>query len=204
MVHAPSRQNIQPSEQRYQEMCEQVSTFTDKLGAPIDPGIFETVVMLNLLGLHTFQSCEGHLDHGCPYSWVMVVDNDRARAFNRMWLQVCELEEQAKTARTAQAYDCYLSADTHLHAQVAKWEVEDVVFKQITELLDAFYTSQTTYNNPAQLLVRRLHPGTYRIEPGFSLAVKELPDFLKPGYLARGQAEMQAFTTYLKRRWRQD
>lgn len=203
MVHAPSRQNASTLEQRYQEMREQVLTFTDKLGAPIDPGILETVVMLNLLGLRTSQSCEGHLEHGCPYPWVMVMDNERSRAFNRMWLQVCELEEQAKTAMTVQAYDCYLSADTHLRACIARWEAEDVVFGQITELLDAFYTSQQTLINPARLLVKRLHPGTYRIEPGFSLAVKELPDSLKPNYLARGQAEMQAFTTYLKRRWRQ-
>jgi len=203
MVHAPSRQDIQTPEQRYQEMREQVLTFTDNLGAPIDPGIFETVVLLNLLGLRTFQSCEGHLDHGCPYPWVTVIDNERSRTFNRMWLQVCELEEQARTIRTAQAYDCYLSADIHLRACIAKWEAEDRVFGQITELLDSFYTNQQTHINPARLLVKRLHPGTYRVEPGFSLAVKELPDFLKTSYLARGQAEMQVFTSYLERRWLQ-
>ena len=66
MVQTPSRQDTRTPEQCYQEMYERVSTFTDKLGTPIDPGIFETVVALNLLGLHTFQSCEGHLDPDAP------------------------------------------------------------------------------------------------------------------------------------------
>ena len=190
-------------EQRYQEMYERVSTFTDKLGTPIDPGIFETVVALNLLGLHTFQSCEGHLDHGCPYPWVTIIDEERSRMFNQMWLSVCELEEQAKVSRTAIVYDCYLSADIQLRRLLAKWEAEDLVFEQITGLLEAFYVEQEMQTNPARLLVKRLRPGTYRIEPGFSFVVKELPDDLKETYLARGLAEMQAFTTSLKKRWQQ-
>ena len=111
------------------------------------------------------------------------------------------LASVAKASRTATAYDYYLSAEIQLRALLAKWEAEDLVFGQITELLDAFYTEQEMQTNPARLLVKRLHPGTYRIEPGFSLVIKELPDDLKATYLARGQAEMQAFTSYLKRQW---
>jgi hypothetical protein len=203
MVQTPSRNDTRTPEQCYQEMYERVSTFTDKLGMPIDPGIFETVVALNLLGLHTFQSCEGHLDHGCPYPWVTILDEQRARTFNRMWLAVCELEEQAKASKTVTAYDCYLSADIQLRMLLATWEAEDLVFGRITGLLEAFYAEQERQTNPARLLVKRLHPGTYRIEPGFSLVVKELPDDLKAAYLARGQAEMQAFTFSLKRQWQQ-
>jgi hypothetical protein len=59
MFQTQGRRDTRMPEQRYQEMHERVSTFTDNLGTTIDPGIFETVVALNLLGLHTFQSCEG-------------------------------------------------------------------------------------------------------------------------------------------------
>jgi len=201
MVQISGRSDTQTPEQSYQEMHDLVSTFTDKLGTLVDPGIFETVVALNLLGLRTFQSCEGHLDHGCPYPWVTIIDDERSRTFNRMWLSVCELEEQAKASRTVTAYDCYCSAEIQLRALLDEWETEDLVFGQITELLGAFYKEQEMQTNPARLLVKRLHPGTYRIEPGFSLVVKELPDDLKATYLARGQAEMQAFTCFLKRQW---
>lgn len=197
MIQTP----IGTPEQAYQKMHEQVSALTDNLGTPIDQGILETIVVLNLLGLHTFQSCEGHLDHGHPYPWVTIIDHERSRQFNRIWLHVCGLEEQAKAVRTAQAYDCYLSADIQLRTRIAQWEAEDALFEHISRLLNAFYANQQTSINPAHLLVKRFQPGTYRIEPGFSLAIKELPISLQADYLARGQLEMQTFTAYLKRRW---
>lgn len=188
------------TQQRYAAMCERVSTFTDRLGTPVDPGIFETVVALNLLGLPTFQSCEGHLDHGSAYPWVICIDQDRSRAFNRMWLYVCDLEKQARDTREKDAYDCYLSADIQLRACVTQWEVKDHFFERITALFDAFYTGQSEQINSARLLVRRLRPGTYRLEPGFSHATKELPAQFAREYLASGQAEMQRFTSFLQRR----
>lgn len=203
MVYTRDMQGTLTQEQLYQQMYERVATFTDNLGMPIDPGIFETVVALNLLGLHTFQSCEGHLDHGCPYPWVTVIDDERARLFNRTWLHVCKLEERARAVGTVDAYDDYLSADVQLRILIAGWEAQDRVFEQITDLLDAFYASRKGQENSARLLVRRFRPGTYRIEPGFSLAVKELPDDLKAVYLERGQAEMQAFTQALRKRWQE-
>lgn len=45
---------------------------TDRLGKKIDTGIFETVVALNVLGVETLQSCEGHIGWGVPYPWINV------------------------------------------------------------------------------------------------------------------------------------
>ncbi len=199
MMKTPHRQPT--DEERYQEMRMHVSNLTDKLGMPIDPGIFETVVVFNLLGLQTFQSCEGHLAHGCPYPWVMVADNERSKMFNRMWMHVCELEAQAKAAGTREAYDDFLSADVYLRALMVRWEPEETVCEYIIELLDGFYVDQQEQTNPARLVVNRMHPGTYRIEPGFSRTRKELPECYKAYYLARGQEEMHKFTDYLKRQW---
>lgn len=54
----------------WQEMAKQFSRVTDKLGKKIDKGIFETVVALNVLDIHTVGSCEGHIDWGVPHPWV--------------------------------------------------------------------------------------------------------------------------------------
>ena len=204
MTYALQTSAIDWEHASWQEGCAAVEKFTDKLGTPIDPGIFETVVVLNLLGFRTFQSCEGHLDHGSPYPWVTMIDSERSRLFTRMWLQVCELEEQAREAATEETYDQYLSADIHLRVLCARWETEDALFRRLTELLDAFYADQTEQTPPTRLLVKRLEPGRCRIAPGFSLEAEDLPDHLKATYLARGQAEMQAFTRYLKRQWQQN
>jgi hypothetical protein len=51
-------------EARWRKVAEHFQQVTDRLGRPIDPPIFETVVALNVLGLPTSMSCGGHLDDG--------------------------------------------------------------------------------------------------------------------------------------------
>jgi len=57
---------------RWSEVEEKFKHVADRLGRPIDDGIFKTVVALNVLGISTYMSCEGHLDHGLPYPWVAI------------------------------------------------------------------------------------------------------------------------------------
>src|SRR5260370_15805017 len=119
----------------WQEAQAQVSAFTDRLGTPIDAGILETVVVLNLLGLQTFQSCEGHLTHGLAYPWVSLVNPLLSGRFVRRWQAVCQLEEQAKASGTAQAYDSYLAEHVRLQMDVTRWEEEDVLSQRLKEWL---------------------------------------------------------------------
>lgn len=186
----------------WEEGCRAVEQFTDRLGRGIDPGIFETVVALNLLGLRTAQSCEGHFDHGSAYPWITVIDAERERQFTARWVQVCDLEEQARGAGTEEAYDRFLNADMQLRLTIAQWERDDPVYQRLAGLLDAFYADRP--ETPLHLLIKRFKsPGAYRIAPGFSPVIQELPAHLKERYLARGQAEMQAFTRFLKGQWQE-
>lgn len=185
-------------EQRYVEMCTHVASLTDTLGTPIDPGIFETVVMLNLVGITTFQSCEGHLDHGAPYPWVTVIDTELSQLYNRNWLHVCDLEEQAKEADTPEAYDRYLSANVQLRLLVDRSEQGSPFYQRLTSLLDTFYEPSVN-PNPSRLVIKRFKSsGRYRIEPGIAEIVESIPEHLKAVYLERGQTEMAAFTAFLK------
>lgn len=67
--------------QRWQEMVAYLRDARDGNDTPIDEGIFDTCVALNLLGFTTTQSCEGHLDWGIPAPWVQIV-NEEARTLN--------------------------------------------------------------------------------------------------------------------------
>ncbi|MEK7581172.1 MAG: hypothetical protein AAB512_02710 [Patescibacteria group bacterium] len=51
-----------PKQAEWDAKVEEFSHVADKLSQPIDPGIFEAVVALNLLDVNTAASCEGHLD----------------------------------------------------------------------------------------------------------------------------------------------
>ena len=197
MVFAPEQFQTAAAERRYQQMRVRVSQFRDKLGCEVDPGIFELVVLLNLLGFTTQQSCEGHLDHGAPYPWVTIVDAEQEHLFQRHWLTVCEYEEQAKAAGTPEAYDRWLTADIQLRLMIAQCEQQSVLYQHLTTLLETFYAQADT-SGPARLLVKRFRSAaTYRIEPGFAAVADTLPPSLKASYLARGQAEMHAFTIFL-------
>jgi hypothetical protein len=59
----------------WNETAQRFLNVTDKLGKRIDDGIFETVVALNVLGIGTTQSCEGHMDWGVPYPWINIEPN---------------------------------------------------------------------------------------------------------------------------------
>ncbi len=54
----------------YKRIKRKLEQTGDKLGRPIDPLVFETVLYFNLLGIETAASCEGHLDHGVAAPWV--------------------------------------------------------------------------------------------------------------------------------------
>ena len=181
-----------------------VSTFTDRLGKPIDAGIVETVVVLNLLGLQTFQSCEGHLTEGCAYPWVTLVHRSLSGRFVRQWQAVCQLEEQAKGSGTIEACDEYLAEDLRLQMDMIRWEEEDVLSQRLKGWLEHFYAQEEYMQyKPERLVMTKYHPGMVRLEPFFGSHMKLPSEALKATYLARGQAEMRAFTYYLKRLWQQ-
>lgn len=60
----------------WQKMEQEVATWGDALGKGIDVRIKDTVIVLNLLGFKTEQSCEGHIDWGRPYPWVRIASRD--------------------------------------------------------------------------------------------------------------------------------
>ncbi|MCB1118060.1 MAG: hypothetical protein KDK50_05735 [Chlamydiia bacterium] len=56
----------------WNELAKEVETWGDALGNPLDNGIKDCVIALNLIGFQTSQSCEGHADWGSPYPWVHI------------------------------------------------------------------------------------------------------------------------------------
>ena len=47
----------------------------------IEPGVLDTIVVLNLLGIHTSQSCEGHIKHDSVYPFVMIESEKDSEAY---------------------------------------------------------------------------------------------------------------------------
>lgn len=63
--------DVLSNEQKWEKLAEEVDTWADGIGCPLDEGIKEVVIGLNILDITTCQSCEGHLDWGSPFPWVI-------------------------------------------------------------------------------------------------------------------------------------
>lgn len=166
---------------------------TDELGCPIDEGILETVVALNLLGLPTCQSCEGHLDDGLPYPWVDF-ETDEFPTFKQAQEEASreELSAEEREAKGAQ-----------LVTIAAALPSRGRLYASLTELLNRYYQQSPTVPEEWRIILHWSSPILFRLMPAcgyqaFTWSEEECAQNLK-----RTQAEMQAFTAFLKRLWQE-
>lgn len=84
-VEKPSELSNETKQQRWDAMEKEVDSWIDGMGMPIDPGIKKAVIVLNLLGFETQQSCEGHADRGLFDPWIRFASkgDDQIRALNK-------------------------------------------------------------------------------------------------------------------------
>lgn len=62
--------NGMSKQEMWDNMSMDIDHWTDGMGYPIDKGIKEVVVALNMMDVKTLASCEGHFDHGYSYPWI--------------------------------------------------------------------------------------------------------------------------------------
>lgn len=161
----------------------------DRLGCPIDDGILETVVALNILGFRTCQSCEGHLEGGLPYPWIDFETGECPAWYEQAQKDVCREGQSAEEEE---------AAINRLMEQFAEYHHPDHLYTRLTALLDTFYESKADVPEDWRIILHCMQPGYYRLCSAYGYAADEWPETARAANLARGQVEMQAFTTFLK------
>jgi hypothetical protein len=91
--------------QKWDELAKKFSRYTDRIGMPIDEGIFETVVALNALDIPTSMSCEGQLHHGLPYPWIDVSTPSFVKDDTPETTEILELQRRLIELRREQEKD---------------------------------------------------------------------------------------------------
>jgi hypothetical protein len=183
-------------EQRWQEMAARVDKITDTLGMPVDEGIKETVIVLNLLGFPTVQSCEGHAERGVCGPWVDMrpkgteaLAQKRSQAIDRLIKarQQKQPEEESVEQILKEVDEAAREPMTHL--------AENLIAR-----LTAFYQEhQTPYD--CILMIHHLGLG-YRLEcQGTSMQYGPFALPRKDERLPHYQQEMRSFTDFLKARY---
>lgn len=165
-------------------------TCTDRLGNPIDENILEMVTILNLLGFRSYQSCEGHLESGVKVPWVTFVTGEECPGYKDAYVEFnrTDLEPDAQEA-----------AWLRLTGLIDAFHHEAHLYTKLSALLDAFYAQHKAKNDSDRLFLYIFEPGCYRLQAAGPLWWNEsLSACESKAALANAQAEMTAFTTFLK------
>lgn len=183
-------------QQRWHDVTERFSRMTDKLGRPIDAGIRETVIALNVLGIITRQSCEGHLDHGTGAPWVDVISTGAEileQQVKEAFHNAQQVSEQQMVPQD-QVHELYKEA--HVLRRRAK-AIHVETMKKLMDLLSAFYKDrQVPYDQ--RLVIQTGSRGNYRMESQGAELQETAPQEIRQQKLQQYQEEMQVFTDFLK------
>jgi hypothetical protein len=192
-------------EQRWQQVATEFAQTTDKLGQEIDKGIFETVIALNVLGVHTSQSCEGHLERAIAAPWVDIAAKGGKKpyqqadvAFRTAQQAYINMTNQSQQAHYTEEDIQRLFAEAHrLNREASRPQLEER--KKVQALLAEFYQDrQVSYE-------RRIHIQSHNNFSRIESQGAALQDIAEPEEkrlkLLEYQEEMKAFTEFLKNKY---
>ena len=167
----------------------------DRMECPIDEGILPTVVALNLLGLHTCQSCEGHLDYGALYPWIDF-ETDEFPTFRQAQEDAGreDLSAEEREKRGAQLVALAQSLTAHGRGRM---------YERLEKLLCTYYKQHPAIAEEHQMIIRWSSPIFFRMMPLCGYDAVEWSETARAENLARAQAEMQALGRWLRERWQQ-
>jgi len=171
--------------QTWEELERRFARVVDGLGEHIDARIMDAVIALNANDVYTVASCEGHLDHGCPYPWIDV-----------------SLEEAESTARKIAVllHDGKREAmGTQLLMQIHRSLLLQAEY-ELVGLLDAFYQCHP-FNYDHHLSIWRFGNGKPRLQSHGAEYQQFREEAEKAEKLAEYQREMQCFASFLRERF---
>lgn len=199
------------------DQLEKIEHIGDALGFPIDPNIRETVAALNLSGMPTSASCEGHTDRGRGAPWVEVEAPNRPQERYVGENGIIETIAQkygvpADDVRTARNYEAWkeatnLAVDNGETHEYRLWREENKPLQeQLRAFLDEFYQGKTT-EGATHLELTSDPEGTCRLHnrgEDFQRSSHALTDDERrrlADRLVEYREEMEAFTEFLKEKY---
>lgn len=185
-------------EERWDLMEKEVARWTDGLGMPIDKGIQDMVIVLNLLGFKTEQSCEGHDNWGRPYPWVRI--STTSSELEKLWTQMKSLSEEIQKKENESA-----PQDTLHKLYRRHHELDDTIqatslkqVKSLYRLISDFYTQHFVSADRLLLLSRMGFDAVELYSQGGEWQVTRTPTE-RQHKLKDYQEEMDAFRDFLIR-----
>lgn len=180
-------------EQQWTQCADRLRLITDALGKPIDTGIFDTVVALNIFDIHTTQSCEGHAEHGTLAPWVEIQapETDETKKLRKRVARTMQtIEALEKQGKSDEELNGLYQTFHRLNEELRRPQLEEI--QKVMILLEKFYKDrQVDYS---QLLI--IHGN--RLESQGAQLQSIIPSDERGQKLDLYQKEMKSFTEFLK------
>lgn len=176
----------------------------------LDFKIKRVVFALNKLNIVTHASCEGHLDHGMSYPWIMCkkeMQKNEIIEYEKIYTRIPELEKIIETKYGRPIHLswfgkihndplvdelCKLWKERNTRCKLDNYNFNEC-FKFIVDLLVEFYRTKGVANYKTVLSVSKLDDLLIRINPHLGEYINNTNDDLK-AY----QEEMDRFAEYLE------
>lgn len=206
----------------WEQKLKELEEVTDSLGEPIEKGTIETVAALNLLGIPTSQSCEGHTKDGLAAPWVMIappgepirkVDQEKinqliSQKYGLDNLKVASGQEPTQAHQDAwkeQVEELAQQPDTE---EFKQWQKGiDDYRKKLQQLIDGFYRRNTKPQDNGGLALEtgadyiKIHNGGQDYEKSNKDKLTDQDRIGLPGRLNHYQEEMKRFSEFLKQKY---
>ena len=173
----------------------------------MDPGIVETVALVNLLGFPTNNSCEGHTDHGMANPWVRITApgepeythvgerEEKERIAASYGMQAGDIE-RGKNDTADEAYYSWLrDNDVPFTPEFESWRaLQDAEFQKAKALVNEFNAGR---HDAEAIRFERGH-----ITAGVDEQVEASTDMEGlPARLEARREVMRAFTEFLRQKY---
>lgn len=166
------------TQDQWQQKLKDLDKVADGLGLGIDAGVKETVALLNLAGVHTTASCEGHKNWGFPYPWIDIGRPDAWGIYKKL--------HKVKDFESKEFKD--------LTDQITKLNQPEC--EKLFRLLKQFYPGNNT-SATAMLIISPFGHGAGRLESRQEYIYEsDKRAYARHARLAK--AEMKRFTEFLK------
>jgi len=195
---------------KYAKMLKMASEFNNpenKEKDEKDPKIIDTVAALWTLEVATSQSCEGHLEHGRPYPWVMIeASNEPKQRFNdesnlkteiakRYNMPLDEINWRGDSKPAQELRNLGAANETE---EYKKWRGENKkLYDKMAGWLNDFYKTREA---SADVKLRLDGPGDSAFEIRAGEESSDDQQNLEE-LISKRQEEMNAFTQFLKEKY---
>ena len=212
-----SGENKLAKEAAWESKRKEIEGYADALGYGIDGKIKESLVALNILGLPTSASCEGHIDRGISAPWVEIsAPNEPEERFvgeKETYQKIAEkygiTSEDVKRSNNHQAWvEAEIETSKNDETErYKKWQGENEKLMVKAEgLIQEFYKNRKASEGD-RIVIDKYGAGIFRIHNGGE-DYKNVPENISEEQrrelsrrLSNHQKEMEKFSMFLKEKY---